>query len=38
MALEILEEGKLKAVIVDGADKLLTDVCETKMREAWYGC
>ena len=33
MALEILEEGKLKAVIVDGADKLLTDVCETKMRE-----
>ena len=33
MALEILEEDKLKAVIVDGADKLLTDVCETKMRE-----
>ena len=33
MALELLEEGKLKAVIVDGADKLLTDVCETKMRE-----
>ena len=33
MALETLEEGKLKAVIVDGADKLLTDVCETKMRE-----
>jgi hypothetical protein len=33
MALECLEEGKLKAVIVDGADKLLTDVCETKMRE-----
>jgi len=33
MALECLHEGKLKAVIVDGADKLLTDVCETKMRE-----
>ena len=33
MAMECLEEGKLKAVIVDGADKLLTDVCETKMRE-----
>ena len=30
---EYLDEGKLKAVIVDGADKLLTDVCETKMRE-----
>ncbi len=33
MAKEYLAEGKLKAVIVDGADKLLTDVCETKMRE-----
>ena len=33
MAKEYLEDGKLKAVIVDGADKLLTDVCETKMRE-----
>jgi len=33
MAMECLNEGKLKAVIVDGADKLLTDVCETKMRE-----
>ena len=33
MAMECLAEGKLKAVIVDGADKLLTDVCETKMRE-----
>ena len=32
MALVYLEEGKLKAVIVDGADKLLTDVCETYMR------
>ena len=31
MAMECLNEGKLKAVIVDGADKLLTDVCETKM-------
>jgi hypothetical protein len=30
---EYFDEGKLKAVIVDGADKLLTDVCETKMRE-----
>ena len=33
MAKEYIAEGKLKAVIVDGADKLLTDVCETKMRE-----
>jgi len=33
MAKEYLAEDKLKAVIVDGADKLLTDVCETKMRE-----
>ncbi len=33
MAKEYLDDGKLKAVIVDGADKLLTDVCETKMRE-----
>ena len=33
MAKEYLADGKLKAVIVDGADKLLTDVCETKMRE-----
>jgi len=33
MAKEYLAENKLKAVIVDGADKLLTDVCETKMRE-----
>ena len=33
MAMECLNEGKLKAVILDGADKLLTDVCETKMRE-----
>ena len=32
LAQEFLEEGKLKAVIVDGADKLLTDVCETYMR------
>lgn len=32
MAMECLAEGKLKAVIVDGADKLLTDVCETHMR------
>ena len=33
MAKEYLNDGNLKAVIVDGADKLLTDVCETKMRE-----
>ena len=33
MAQEYLEKGKLKAVVVDGADKLLTDICETKMRE-----
>jgi len=32
MAKEYLADGKLKAVIVDGADKLLTDVCETYMR------
>ena len=31
-ALTYLEQGKLKAVIVDGADKFLTDVCETYMR------
>jgi len=33
LAKEYLAEDKLKAVIVDGADKLLTDVCETYMRE-----
>ena len=31
-ALTYLEKGKLKAVIIDGADKFLTDVCETYMR------
>tara|TARA_R110002020_G_scaffold32427_3_gene99776 strand:+ start:21610 stop:22473 length:864 start_codon:yes stop_codon:yes gene_type:complete len=31
-AMSFLEQGKLKAVIVDGADKFLTDVCETYMR------
>jgi len=32
LAKEYLADDKLKAVIVDGADKLLTDVCETYMR------
>ena len=31
-AMTYLEQGKLKAVIIDGADKFLTDVCETYMR------
>ena len=31
-AMSYLKDGKLKAVIVDGADKFLTDVCETYMR------
>lgn len=31
-AMSFLEQGKLKAVIIDGADKFLTDVCETYMR------
>lgn len=31
-AMSFLEKGKLKAVIIDGADKFLTDVCETYMR------
>ena len=31
-AMTYLKNGKLKAIIVDGADKFLTDVCETYMR------
>ena len=31
-AMTYLKDGTLKAVIIDGADKFLTDVCETYMR------